>query len=144
MNDKNIKYEKQKKLWNIISEASLIIGAVLVYRTPSNIVMSIIGLVFAVISMLCIFKYFRLIKKIEGKRYKVIGEKIDSLKGVAKEQGVGMGLVAFATIAAILTNIFGIVLIYFLTHSWLKTVLTCLAFELVLNIKEYFNIEQKN
>lgn len=144
MNDKNIKYEKQKKLWNIISEASLIIGAVLVYRTPSNIVMSIIGLVFAVISMLCIFKYFRLIKKIEGKRYKVIGEKIDSLKGVAKEQGVGMGLVAFATIVAILTNIFGIVLIYFLTHSWLKTVLTCLAFELVLNIKEYFNIEQKN
>lgn len=144
MNDKNIKYEKQKKLWNIISEASLIIGAVLVYRTPSNIVMSIIGLVFAVISMLCIFKYFRLIKKIEGKRYKVIGEKIDSLKGVAKEQGVGMGLVAFATIVAILTNIFGIVLIYFLTHSWLKTVLTCLAFELVLNIREYFNIEQKN
>ena len=115
---------------------------VLVYRTPNNRLITLIGVIFTLLSLIFAFWHFIVIKKAPQENSGIYDEDVQFLKQEAQKEG--KSLVIMAIIMAIATIGMLIILFFFIFHSWVRTLLAFLALSLVFDLREYFNIEQKN
>lgn len=145
MKIKNMEYTEAKKRLTqlyIVGEALELIGGVVAFNTILNSkIISYIGLGMLVVGLFIFICALGIRCSKSYRNLKKGTTEIESLNDMQAEFGTAMIVLAFVFILAIFFG--AIFLAYYWTHSWLKVLFFLVAFNLINDLRDYFNPEDE-
>ena len=126
----------------IVANLLIIIGGILLKQDRIKVNLSLIGLVSLIVGCFCLLT--AIIKRF-SKRYRILRLEDDensSLKEMAEEDGLTMLIGSMIIALCMLTA--GIVFLWYLaSFNWFKTVLFFIAFQLITDLRDFYNFDTK-
>lgn len=145
MKIKDMEYTEAKKRLTqlyIVGEALELIGGVVAFNTILNSkIISYIGLGMLVVGLFIFICALGIRCSKSYRNLKKGTTEIESLNDMQAEFGTAMIVLAFVFILAIFFG--AIFLAYYWTHSWLKVLFFLVAFNLINDLRDYFNPEDE-